>query len=180
MYLICKQNSRRSNQGKVNKENKYIRSAGQTHHLSLGKHYIRLQLHFLKQWGTGRRALQQSPHCCASSGWAEQGGCSSPPRAFPPFLSQPAPLAPHACRLGAGFGLAFLLPGLLCSNRCQTVAAAVAEVSGHCAHMTRLRITTVRGRRKRKRLEINNLLYQERTNYSANLLLLILSHNLIH
>lgn len=59
---------------------------------------------------------------------AEQGGCSSPLRAFPSFLSQPTPLGPHACRLGAGFGLAFILPGLLCSHRRQTAAAAVAEV----------------------------------------------------
>lgn len=82
--------------------------------------------------------------------------------------------------LGAGFGLAFLLPDLLCAHRHQAAAAAVAEVSGHCAHMTRLMITTVRGRRKRKKIEINDLLYQERTNYSANLLWLILSHKLIH
>lgn len=107
-------------------------------------------------------------------------GCSSPLRAFPLFLSQPAPLGPHVCGLGAGFGVAFLLPGLLCSDRHQTATAAVTEVSGHCAHMTRLMITTVRGRRKRKRIEINDLLYQERTNYSANLLLLIPLHNLIH
>lgn len=111
---------------------------------------------------------------------AQRGGCSSPLRAFPHFLSPPAPLGPHVCGLGAGFGLTFLLPGLLCSDRHQTATAAVAEVSGHCAHMTRLIITTVRGRKKRKRIEINDLLYQERTNYSANLLLLILSHNLIH
>lgn len=113
--------------------------------------------------------------------WLQQSrGCSSALRALPPFLPQPVPLGPHAFGLGAGFALAFLLPGLLCSAGCQTAAAAVAEVSGHCAHMTRLMTTTGRGRRESKRIEINDLLYQERTNYSANLLLLILSHNLIH
>lgn len=180
MALICNWNSNRSNQGKVNKENKYIRSAVQTHHFTLRNHYIRLQLHFLKQWGTGRRAFQQKAYSCPSSGCSRAVSLFLTLRALPPFLSQPVPLGQHACGLGAGFALAFLLPGLLCCARRQTAAAALAEVSGHCAHMTRLMITTVRGRRKRKRIEINDLLYQERTNYSANLLLLILSHNLIH
>ena len=114
-------------------------------------------------------------------------GCCSQLSAFPRFISQPAPPGPRACWLGDGFGLAFLLPGLLYFDRHWTFATAVAEVSGRYAHMIRLMITSltlsltaVRGRRRRKRTEINDLLYQERTNYSANLLLLILSHNLLY
>lgn len=125
---------------------------------TLGKHYIRLQLLFKKKIRSrlsSSAGLWQNPRLPQL--WLHHSvvGCCSQLNTFPCFIPQPTSPKPPTCQLGDGFGFAFLL---LYTNRHSTLATAAVEISRHYTHMIRLIITPVGGRRRRKRIEINDLL----------------------